>query len=176
MGNDGFSRKLVRFLTKEYIYEVSKTSKENRIENLPEVWDRVSQEEIWEQIRRLYSLESKEILFQTMQLYSSEWPKQRELSPFSEKVSEKLLLHLQKHGEFRCSPQGRELEKQRSEQFRNTLSFLPHEIALASKAHEKALKSFESYWRSESIKAGGNAIVPAVALEIFKAIQKYEEM
>lgn len=28
-------------------------------------------------------------------------------------------------------------------------------------------------WRNESIKAGGNAIVPAVALEIFKAIQKY---
>lgn len=29
-------------------------------------------------------------------------------------------------------------------------------------------------WRNESIKAGGNAIVPQVALEIFKAIEKYE--
>ncbi len=29
-------------------------------------------------------------------------------------------------------------------------------------------------WRSESIKAGGNAIVPAVALQIFKAIQLME--
>ena len=29
-------------------------------------------------------------------------------------------------------------------------------------------------WRNESIKAMGNAIVPQVALEIFKAIQKYE--
>jgi hypothetical protein len=29
-------------------------------------------------------------------------------------------------------------------------------------------------WRNESIKAGGNAIVPQVALQIFKAIQKYE--
>jgi DNA (cytosine-5)-methyltransferase 1 len=29
-------------------------------------------------------------------------------------------------------------------------------------------------WRRESIKAGGNAIVPQVALQIFKAIQEYE--
>lgn len=31
-----------------------------------------------------------------------------------------------------------------------------------------------SKWRNESIKAGGNAIVPQVAFEIFKAIQEYE--
>ena len=30
-------------------------------------------------------------------------------------------------------------------------------------------------WRNESIKAGGNAIVPQVALQIFKAIQAYED-
>lgn len=30
-------------------------------------------------------------------------------------------------------------------------------------------------WRAESIKAGGNAIVPQVAFEIFRAIEKYEE-
>jgi DNA (cytosine-5)-methyltransferase 1 len=29
-------------------------------------------------------------------------------------------------------------------------------------------------WRNESIKAGGNAIVPQIAYEIFKTIQKYE--
>lgn len=31
-----------------------------------------------------------------------------------------------------------------------------------------------SKWRSESVKAGGNAIVPQVAHQIFKAIQEYE--
>lgn len=30
-------------------------------------------------------------------------------------------------------------------------------------------------WRSESVKGGGNAIVPQVALQIFKAIQHYEK-
>ncbi|MNK53050.1 Modification methylase HhaI [compost metagenome] len=33
-----------------------------------------------------------------------------------------------------------------------------------------------SKWRNESIKAGGNAIVPQVALKIFKAIQAYEKL
>jgi len=30
-------------------------------------------------------------------------------------------------------------------------------------------------WRIESVKAGGNAIVPQVALQIFKAVEQYEE-
>ena len=33
-----------------------------------------------------------------------------------------------------------------------------------------------SKWRAESIKAGGNAIVPQVALQIFKAIEAYERL
>ena len=33
-----------------------------------------------------------------------------------------------------------------------------------------------SKWRNESIKAGGNAIVPQVAYQIFKAIQEYERI
>jgi DNA (cytosine-5)-methyltransferase 1 len=31
-------------------------------------------------------------------------------------------------------------------------------------------------WRKESIKAYGNAIVPQVVYEIFKAIQSFEDM
>jgi DNA (cytosine-5)-methyltransferase 1 len=33
-----------------------------------------------------------------------------------------------------------------------------------------------SKWRTESIKAAGNAIVPQVALQIFKSIQEYERL
>jgi DNA (cytosine-5)-methyltransferase 1 len=33
-----------------------------------------------------------------------------------------------------------------------------------------------SKWRNESIKAGGNAVVPQVVYQIFKAIQKYNEL
>jgi DNA (cytosine-5)-methyltransferase 1 len=31
-------------------------------------------------------------------------------------------------------------------------------------------------WRQESIKAGGNAIVPQVVYQIFKAIEEYERI
>jgi DNA (cytosine-5)-methyltransferase 1 len=33
-----------------------------------------------------------------------------------------------------------------------------------------------SKWRNESIKAGGNAIVPQVVYQIFKAIEQYNEL
>ena len=155
--------------------EISKTSKENRIENLQEVWERVQQEEVWGKIRGLYSLESKDILFKTMQLYSAKGRGQIDLSPFSEEFSKGILQHLRKYKEFRRSPQGRELEKQRDKEFGNTLSFLPHEVALAARRFQSEITKFENWHTNESIKAYGNAIVPQVAFQIFQAINKYEE-
>lgn len=37
-------------------------------------------------------------------------------------------------------------------------------------------QNFPTKWRNESIKAGGNAICPQVAHQIFKAIQQYENL
>ena len=173
MRDDGVSSRLVRFVENEFYGTISE---KNRIENLPEVWEKVQQEKVWEQIRGLYSLESKDILLQTMQLYSRKRKEQRELSPFSEKVSGPIMQHLSKYGQFGCSPQGRELEKQRSDKFGNSLSFLPHEIALAARKFETSITKFEAWHRNESIKAGGNAIVPQVAYQIFKAIEQYENL
>lgn len=173
--NDGVSNKLLIFVVKELYEKISNTSQENRTENLSEVWKRISQEEVWEKIRGLYSLESKEILFQTMQLYSEGYKPQDNLSPFSKELSKPVMQHLSKYGEFRRSPQGQKLEKQRTEQFGNTLSFLPHEVALAARRFETAVAKFDAWHRNESIKAYGNAIVPQVAHQIFKAIEEYEQ-
>ena len=173
-GDDGVSKKLVNFVVNDLYNEISNTSQENRIENLQEVWNRIQQEEIWENIRRFYSLESKEILFQTMQLYSREWKPQECLSPFGEDFCKPVLQHLQKYREFRCSPQGRKLEKQRTEQFGNALSFLPHEIALAAKAFEKRSWEFFKWHRKHSLMGYGNAIVPQIALRIFATINELE--
>lgn len=173
--DDGVSNKLLRFVVNEFYDTISYTSEKNRIQNLQEVWELIQQEEIWEQIRGLYSLESKNVLLQTMQLYSGEYKEQEFLSPFSEKLCEPILQHLRKHKEFRCSPQGQELEKQRTEQFGDSLSFLPHEVALAARRFETAVAKFEAWHRNESIKAAGNAIVPQVAYQIFKTIKLYNE-
>jgi DNA (cytosine-5)-methyltransferase 1 len=53
--DDGISNKLLIFVVNELYGKISNTSKENRIENLPEVWEKIQSPEIWEQIRRLYS-------------------------------------------------------------------------------------------------------------------------
>lgn len=174
--NDGIPIRMAKYITKELQYEISNTSQENRIENLHEVRERISQKEIWEQVRRFYSLESKEVLLQTMQLYSREYIEQIELSPFSEDFSKIILQHLRKYREFRYSPQGQELQKQRLDQLGNSLSFLPHEAALAARRFEAAIAKFENWHRTESIKAYGNAIVPQVAFQIFKAIKEYEKI
>lgn len=161
-------------MVKKLYENISNTSKENRIENLQEVRERISTPEIWEKIRRLYSLESKTVLLQTMQLYSEAYGGQVELSPFSEDFSKPLLQHLSKYGEFRYSPQGQKLEKQRNLEFGDALSFLPHEVALAAGRFEAAIAKFETWHVKESIKAYGNAIVPAVAFEIFKTINEID--
>lgn len=169
--DDGISNKLLRFVVNEFYDTDSYTSQKNRIQNLQEVWERIQSEKIWQQIRGLYSLESKTILFQTMQLYSAEYKQQEFISSFSEKLCEPIMQYLWKHKEFRCSPQGQELEKQRTKQFANSLSFLPHEVALAARRFETAISKFETWHRNESIKAAGNAIVPQVVYQIFKCLE-----
>jgi len=174
--DDGLSSKLLRFVVKELQDEIGNTSKENRIENLPEVWERVQKKEVWEKIGGLYSLEKPEVLLQTMQLYSVGWKQQEQLSPFGSKLCEPVLQHLRKHKEFRCSPQGQELQKQRSKQFGDALSFLPHEVALAAGRFEAAISKFEAWHRNESIKAAGNAVVPQLVFQMFRAIKEVDSL
>lgn len=173
--NDGISANMVRYITEDLYERISSTSEENRIQNMSEVWEKIQQEAVWEQVRGLYSLESKEILLQTMQLYSAYIDQQIQLSPFSQDFCQPIMQHLRKFGEFRCSPQGRKLEKQRSGKLADTMSFLPHEVALASGRFEAAVAKFDAWHRNESIKGYGNAIVPQVAVEIFKAIEQFEQ-
>jgi len=167
--DDGFSRKLVKFVKNEFYATITE---ENRIKDLPEMWARVSAPEVWEQIRGLYSLEHQEVLLQTMQLYQAESKESVELSPFSENISEPIMRKLRKYGQFGRTPQGQELQKQREREYTNSLSFLPHEIALAARAFETQLAKFDAWHRNESIKGYGNAIVPQVAVELFNVINQ----
>lgn len=45
---------------------------------------------------------------------------------------------------------------------------------ISEKEIDKIFSAAYTQWKNESIKAGGNAIVPQVAYQIFKAIQQYE--
>jgi DNA (cytosine-5)-methyltransferase 1 len=164
---DGVSETMVRNIKKEVYVTIRKSY---RGEDLSEMRKIFSKEEVWEQIGRLYKIQSKEILLKTMQLLETPDAAQGEFSPFGEKASDEILRKLRKYGKLGHTPQGRKLEKQFREQFNDALSPLSHEIALAAKAIQNACLSFQKWHRNGSIKAFGNAIVPQVMYEIFKAI------
>jgi hypothetical protein len=81
---------------------------------------------------------------------------------------------LSKYNSFGCTPQGRELEKQFREQFADSLPFLSHEIALATKRLQEECEKFLCWYRNETIKCLGNSIVPQVAYQLLKSIDNYE--
>jgi hypothetical protein len=137
------------------------------------MWKAIQSQEIQEQIRGLYKIHEKGVLFQTMQLCSPSNRIEKGFSVWSEKASKDIMRKLSKYGTITNSPQGRELEKQFTEQFADTLPYLSHEVALVAMETEKAAAKFKSWHRNESIKAYGNAIVPAVVFQIFKAINEH---
>lgn len=169
---DGVSRKLVRHIRPEVYGKISERYTD---EELQEVWEAIQSKEIQWQIGRLYKIYEPGILLKVLQLCQRRGEGQGELSPFSEEASKGLLRKLRKQGKLGCSSQRPELEKQFREQFGDSLPPLSHEIALATKEIQEQLEKFSKWIRNESIQAGGNAIVPQVALQIFKAIQMYED-
>jgi hypothetical protein len=78
-----------------------------------------------------------------------------------------------KNGGSGSPSQERGLDGQRTVESRGTLPPLSHAIALD--AVETYARYFNPKWRKESLKAYGNAIVPQVAYQIFKAIQNTYE-
>lgn len=171
--NDGVSRIMVRNIKPE-IYATIKDRYTDK--DLQEVWSCFQSEDIREQIGGLYKIHDPSLLLQTLQLCSTSYKYEGGFSDFSEETSKDLLRKLSDHKTFANTPRGRELEKQFSEQFKDTLPKLSHEIALVTMEVERASKKFASWHRNESIKAGGNAIVPQVAFQIFKTIERYQSL
>ena len=175
MRYDGISNNVVRYIKQE-VYDAIK--EHIRREDLPRMWKAFQKKEVREKIGRLYEIPEPDLLLEILQRTSEEGRSPKEqgcLSSFSERTSERVLRYLRKHRTFASSPLGQKYKEQFSIQFENSLPELSHEIALATKKIVEESESTANWWRQESIKALGNAIVPQVIYEIFRAIQHEEE-
>lgn len=170
---DGISLLLDRYITPEVYGTISKTYGNK---DLSKVRQAFSKTEIWEQIRGLFEISEKEVLFKTMQLLETGGGRKDALSSFSKETSERILRKLRKYREFGCTPQGQKYQKQFERKFGNTLPHLSYEIALAAKTLQEECLITRQSWRQQSIKAYGNAIVPHVFLQIAKTINNYEKI
>jgi site-specific DNA-cytosine methylase len=169
---DGFSDYMVRYIKGEIYATISERYTDK---DLQEVWKKFQSEEIRQKIGGLYKIQQSSLLLEVLQLCSPSNSIEKGTSVFSQEVSEISMRKLQEYGTFANTPQGRELEKQFFSEFADTLPYLSHEIALVTMEVERRTISAISKHRNESIKAYGNAIVPQVAHQIFKAIQQYKD-
>ena len=145
-------------------------------------------QKIREELGRLYEVEQAEILLAFLCRIKGESHNSISVSRESKETSKNSLREVWYSAEARYSPQRWKYQKQLSEQLKNFMPQLPHEISL------EIAKSWDCLWlafsssvirpvelgefkcskarhRNEQIKAYGNAIVPQVAFEIFKAIR-----
>lgn len=169
---DGISEIMERHIKPEIYATIKKT---NTAEDLQKVWTCFQSEDVQRKIGGLYKIHEPSLLLKTMQLCSAANKDERGISVFSEEASKDLLRKLSKYGTFANTPHGRELEKQFTEQFANTLPKLSHEIALVTMEAERASRKFAAWHRNESIKAAGNAIVPQIAYRIFETINIFTQ-
>lgn len=171
---DGISENVVRYIN-DSVYE--EMQKHYRSEDLSCLWKILQQEEIRNKIGGLYEIPQPDLLLKVLQRTSHDGrlnERENILSPYSEETSERVLRYMRKYGKFGCSPLGQKYKEQFRMQFGDTMPQMSHEIALATKKIVEECEITASMVRRESIKAYGNAIVPKVAYEIFKAIENAE--
>jgi hypothetical protein len=137
---------------------------------MPYLWHILQSEAFWESIGGFGKIPVQENVFAVLWEYFIRATGQNDLSLESEEASWAVLRNVWLDNSPGRSPQRWEYQEQRTREFTDALSSLPHEIALDT---EKAVKRYSAR-RVDRLKSLGNAIVPAVSYEIIKAIAEIE--
>lgn len=173
-GYDGISTNVVRYIRNE-VYE--ELYKHYGSEDLSGLWQVIQQEKVRFEIGRLYKIPQPDILLQIMQRTSQagrfEQSKDK-LSPWSKETSKRVLRYLRNNPKLASSSLGQKYKEQYRGELTDTLSELSHEIALATKKIIEECEKTSLRVRQESVKAYGNAVLPQVVYEIFRAINIVE--
>lgn len=137
---------------------------------LPNLWQIIQQTKVWKSFGGCNEILKEEILFKTLRSYFK-----KSIRPYhiSQKGANFQKVRMRNVWDWKFSsvpPQRWEYNEQFSRQHTNTLRDLSHEIALV------CMEEWEEEQRVERIKALGNAVVPQVVYQIFKAIEQYEHI
>lgn len=135
-------------------------------QNLPHLWQYIQQEAVQRSFGGLNKVQETENLFAILWQHFTRTTRQNNLSLESEEAQEAFVRNVWIEKKSGRSPQRHEYQERFTGKFADSLPYLSHEVALET---EKTLKAYNKN-RVQRLKGLGNAIVPAIAYEIFKAI------
>jgi len=172
-----------------YVKLNGKASKENGIEILRTLRCGISQGQVQWEVAGFKGIQKKEILLTYLRQLEEKEFEQEWLSLESQETSEKELRELWLAQESACSPHRSQSQKQPTGKFTNTLHLLSQILARHAREawiENSGKNAVNGYWdnepegiprvankipkRVDRLKGLGNAIVPQIAFEIFKAI------
>ena len=163
---NGLSRELDEDMNDVIYSKYAKIFNKITRQDLPHLWKSFQSEEFQRTIGRFNTLQHKDYLFTVLWQYSFR-TKEQDYLPFeSKEVQDAYLRNVWNKKETGCSSSGWEYNEQHAEEHKDTLSQLSYEITLATEEiWKRYLKD-----RNQRLKSLGNAIVPAVAVEIMKSL------
>lgn len=172
--NDGLSRNVVRYIN-DKVYDELKEYFRN--EDLSRVWQVFQSPKVRQSLGRLYKIHETDLLLKVV--FGAQTGRRPEsdgdgLSARSDEVSERVLRKLRKQRASSCASQRLQYQEQLTGELGYALPALSFDLALAAKTIEEEVLRMMTYVRTESLKAYGNAIVPQVMYEIFRAIEIVE--
>ena len=136
---------------------------------LPHLWKAVQQTEVWASFGRCDEILKEEILFKTLCSNFRKSFRQNYISQKSPSLQEVRMRNIWYWKFASMPPQRWEYSEQYGRQHTDALRDLSHEIALV------CLEEWKEEQREDRLKGLGNAVVPQVVLQIFKAIEAYEQ-
>jgi DNA-cytosine methyltransferase len=152
----------------------------DRRKSMRKVQEALRSPEVQRAFGRLYKIQDTEVLLQALcgipEDDYEEWSHAE-----SDEIEEKYLREMWELREIRRAPLGRRYNEQQEVEHKNALPFLPYETTLAVAEGWHRVRFAQETdnrdgfqrkgWRNAALKGAGNAIVPAVAVEIFRAIK-----
>ena len=185
--HDGFSGWMDRFMNDVICLKDYENTQKDGGEALRILREAFQSEAFRQKIGGFYSLDGKDILLEVVCQLERRVLQQKRIYDSGAETSQDKVWSMWEWTRSRCASQGRQYNEQYARKLSDALPQLPYEIALEITQVGDYLRSaYKAIYRQEAVvgdkkikntrnaalKAAGNAIVPAVAEQILKAIKQ----